>query len=70
MKHIIKFSEAHDADGFYVLMTSGVGTALPGHIYIVEETQLKLLQQRGIPYVEISREGGPPKVTEDILERI
>jgi len=71
MKHVIKLAEEHDAEGFYLLITSGAGVALSDNTYIVADDQLRLLEQRGIPFTEISRESEIPLAAEGAtLERI
>jgi hypothetical protein len=71
MKHAIKLAEEVDAQGFYFLMTTGVGMALPGNTYIVDEGQLLLLQKHGISYTEIAHEQSAPVLVESAtIERI
>jgi hypothetical protein len=71
MKYVIKLPDEADAQGFYLLMTTGVGIALPDNTYLLEKEQVVMLQKHGVPYTEISREQSAPALLESAtFERI
>lgn len=66
----IKISEEHDAAGFYLLMTNGTVKCLPDNVYLVNEEQLKLLDQHKIHYEKMHKEIIPQKETYKTVSEI
>ncbi|MBM4048629.1 MAG: hypothetical protein FJ279_26295 [Planctomycetes bacterium] len=70
MRRIIRFTGKSDAEGFYVLLNTGPGVALPSNSYIVTEDQIAALRAKGIPFVEVAAENGALQERGMPLERV
>ncbi len=47
---VIELDEEHSAKGFYELMLSGPVKCLPKNRYVVTEKQVRILDEKKIPY--------------------
>ena len=54
MKRIIRFTSEWDVKGFYELINSGSGVALPGNNYVVTDEQIAALRTKGIPFADVA----------------
>lgn len=62
-------TEEEDTRGFYLLMRRGQVVCLPDGIYEIQENLLEVLEEAGIPYEVIEREGidGAYKTLRDLV---
>ena len=56
MKRVIRFASKWDAEGFYVLLNTASGVALPGNSYIVTDEQIAALRAKGIPFAVVEKQ--------------
>ena len=54
IKRVIRIPAQWDARGFYELLNTGSGVALPGNNYVVTDEQIAVLREKGIPFVDVA----------------
>lgn len=60
----IELDEEHSAKGFYELMLSGPVRCLPKNRYIVTERQVRILDEKKIPYRSLKLDATSGKLLE------
>jgi hypothetical protein len=57
MRIVIQVTAADDAKAWAILQRHSPGMALPGRKFVVSEGAVRALQEAGIRFTELSREG-------------
>jgi hypothetical protein len=70
MKTIIQLSGQEEAKALPILLRHSPGMVLPERTYVLEEDAVKLLQNAGIRFTQLSREAIAPCLEEVGGERV